>query len=364
MSKITDFSTTSAPEPDAVLPIVQDGVNRKVAIETLLASVPAGPQGPAGPIGPQGDIGVRGLSGLGFDGVISTSTITPSSSGNKILVVNKSGAFTTGNRVRVINSVNNYFEGTLTVSNNTFTILADYNVGTTTASSWTVTLAGSRGPSGLPGTGVPTGGTIGQSLVKASSDDYDAVWSTVAGGSGTSGFVKVSVSGNSDIVADVTRNYTLTVTAGDGIQLETNSATDTLTISSVSSGLRSRTTLSKSTGALGVNATAVLDVAVSFPGYVLYRVKTSHPAWIRVYASAAARLADSSRVINADPAAGAGVIAEVITTNTDPQIITPGVIGFLADTSATSIPLYVTNLSGSTNIVINVELTVLQIEAL
>lgn len=42
--------------------------------------------------------------------------------------------------------------------------------------------AGATGPAGSPGVGVPTGGTTGQVLAKASATDYDTTWSTVSGG--------------------------------------------------------------------------------------------------------------------------------------------------------------------------------------
>jgi hypothetical protein len=42
---------------------------------------------------------------------------------------------------------------------------------------------GATGPTGLAGTGIPTGGTTGQVLIKASNDDYDFIWSdTIDGG--------------------------------------------------------------------------------------------------------------------------------------------------------------------------------------
>ena len=72
-------------------------------------------------------------------------------------------AFQTGNRVRAINTAVNFFEGTVTVTGTSFAIVADYNVGTTLAASWTVTLAGSigptgpQGPQGLQGVSGPTG---------------------------------------------------------------------------------------------------------------------------------------------------------------------------------------------------------------
>lgn len=42
-------------------------------------------------------------------------------------------------------------------------------------------------------------------------------------------------------------------------------------------------------------------------------VKSSHPAWIRVYSSAAARLEDASRPYSADPLPGHGIMGEVAT---------------------------------------------------
>ena len=43
---------------------------------------------------------------------------------------------------------------------------------------------GYTGSTGTVGIGVPTGGTTGQSLVKASNANYDTTWSTVTGGGG------------------------------------------------------------------------------------------------------------------------------------------------------------------------------------
>lgn len=45
-------------------------------------------------------------------------------------------------------------------------------------------LKGETGDQGDPGVGVPTGGTTGQGLVKASNDPYDTAWDDVASGGG------------------------------------------------------------------------------------------------------------------------------------------------------------------------------------
>ena len=128
---------------------------------------PTGPQGPIGPIGPQGPIGPLGPIGpigVGYDGVTSTSTAIPSSTGTITLVTNKQGAFATGSRVRAVNTVANFFEGTVTItSGTTFAIAADFNVGTGSASSWTIVDVGARGATGPQGPIGPIGplGPIG-----------------------------------------------------------------------------------------------------------------------------------------------------------------------------------------------------------
>ena len=47
----------------------------------------------------------------------------------------------------------------------------------------------SIGPPGPAGVGVPAGGTTGQVIAKASSEDYDTVWVEQTGG-GSDGFPK------------------------------------------------------------------------------------------------------------------------------------------------------------------------------
>ena len=111
-----------------------------------------GIQGTQGLQGIQGIQGVQGTLGTGFSNVTSTTSATPVSTGTVTLITNQQGAFVTGDRVRAVNTTSNYFEGTLTVTGGTtFAIVADFNLGTTTASSWTITIAGVRGVQGLQG---------------------------------------------------------------------------------------------------------------------------------------------------------------------------------------------------------------------
>lgn len=148
--------------------VVQDsGVNQKLSAQRTREFLgnqigPTGPQGPQGVQGPQGPQGVQGPQGPAFR-AISSSTATPTNIGNVTLVVtDPNHSFTTGNRVRAINSVTNFFEGQLTLSLDklTFTIAADYQIGANTTNSWVISLAGAvgaTGPQGPQGVQGPTG---------------------------------------------------------------------------------------------------------------------------------------------------------------------------------------------------------------
>lgn len=117
------------------------------------------------------------------------------------------------------------------------------------------------------------------------------------------------------------------------------------------------TSLSLSNGASGdINITG-------FKGYMLYKIQTSVASWVRLYTDSASRTADNSRLEGTDPAPGAGVIAEIITTGASTILISPGALGFNNEASpTTNIPVRVTNKSGSTTTV-TVTLVVVQLEA-
>jgi hypothetical protein len=93
------------------------------------------------------------------------------------------------------------------------------------------------------------------------------------------------------------------------------------------------------------------------------KIQTSAAAWVRIYTDTASRTSDASRSEGTDPLPGSGVIAEVITTGAETQLLSPGTIGFNNESSPTTdIYATVTNKSGiSTNITVN--LTILQLEA-
>lgn len=127
-------------------------------------------------------------------------------------------------------------------------------------------------------------------------------------------------------------------------------------------GLSSRTTVAANTIVLGNNASGYIEVT-GFKSYSLLKVQTSTAAWVTIYTDSNSRAADYSRLEDEDPANGAGVIAEVITTGPQTQLMTPAVFGFNNDsTPGSNIYMKVTNKSGSAN-TITVSLTLLQLEA-
>ena len=101
---------------------------------------------------------------------------------------------------------------------------------------------------------------------------------------------------------------------------------------------------------------------VGHKGYVLYKIHSSHQAWIRLYVDAATRTADATRSEGADPAPGSGVIAEVRTSADNQDVlITPGVMGFNNNNPRDeNIYVSINNRSGSAA-TITVTLTVLKI---
>ena len=140
-------------------------------------------------------------------------------------------------------------------------------------------------------------------------------------------------------------------------------STGILSTSGNVSALASRTTPSASTTSIATNANTSISVT-GFKGYYLYKIQVNVPAWVRIYTNSAARTADMSRSRDVDPAPDAGVIAEVITTTNNQTVtLSPAVIGFNDENPVTDqIPLYVTNLSGSSTAV-TVTLTIVKTEA-
>jgi hypothetical protein len=140
----------------------------------------------------------------------------------------------------------------------------------------------------------------------------------------------------------------------------TQTDADTITIDATSS-LKTRNTTGISTGVFD-NGSTVNASAVGYKGYMLLTVQVSAAARVRIYTDTASRTADASRVEGASPAAGHGLIYELVTTGSAIRKVSPAVMGYSDETIPTvSIPIAVTNKSGSpANI--SVTLTILQIE--
>lgn len=173
--------------------------------------------------------------------------------------------------------------------------------------------SGPSGPQGPQGVGVPVGGTIGQVLTKQSVDDYDTIWADSSGGGGI--------------------------------------------------GLGSRSAVTTASGSIAAGASANVQLT-GYKTYLLSKVVTTYPSWVRIYSDTTSRSSDSSRTEGYDPLPGAGVIAEVITTSGSlTQLITPGVMGFNNDTvPAETVYLRVTN-NDVVSRDISVTLTLLQLES-
>jgi hypothetical protein len=126
--------------------------------------------------------------------------------------------------------------------------------------------------------------------------------------------------------------------------------------------LSSRITVSGTTVVLSNNASSFIEVT-GFKTYSILKVQSNIAARIILYTDSDSRTADFSRPEGQAPAAGSGVIAEIITTGPQTQIMSPALIGWNNDsTPGSNIYMKVVNKSGSSNTV-TVSLTLLQLEA-
>lgn len=137
----------------------------------------------------------------------------------------------------------------------------------------------------------------------------------------------------------------------------TRLATETETV------IQSRQTFQSISSSIDGNTNAFPTINNAYKSWLLYKVQTDRAAWVTIYTSTIARSNDTSRTIDQDPLPGSGVIAEVITTGSQTQTMTPAVIGFNDEPTVTdSIYMKVRNRSGSTSTV-TVTLTLLKLEA-
>tara|TARA_E500000331_G_C17267633_1_gene717800 strand:+ start:2153 stop:3139 length:987 start_codon:yes stop_codon:yes gene_type:complete len=218
----------------------------------------------------------------------------------------------------------------------------------------------------------------------------------------TNAFNTIAVSGQSNVVADSTSD-TLTFVPGSNITITTDAASDQITIASSAttisvlndignvtitnatpgqvlkwdgsawindtddtggsaSGLQSRTTANATTSTISNNQSTTLTITAA-KTYALHKIQTSHAAWVTLYTDSSSRNSDQNRTETTDPLPGAGVIAEVITSDGATQPITPGTIGWNDDgTPGNNAYLRVVNKSGS-SVAITVTLHFVPLEA-
>ena len=186
---------------------------------------------------------------------------------------------------------------------------------------------------------------IGSNLTIAGDGTLDAQT-----GASVDCFKTIAISGQNSVVADSSSD-TLTFAAGTGITLATNNSSDTITINATGgggSGLQARTSANTATASIADGASANIQITAA-KTYALQKIQTSAAAWVTLYVSDAARTLDGSRNETTDPLPGAGVIAEVITSDGATQNITPGTLGWNDEsTPTTDAYLKVVNKSGST----------------
>ena len=115
-------------------------------------------------------------------------------------------------------------------------------------------------------------------------------------------------------------------------------------LTNVTSGA-ARTTVSATNS---IAANGIANISMTTPKtYALLSIETSHAAWVTLYSDTGSRTADSSRNETTDPVAGSGVLAEVITSGSTTQLITPASVCFNS-AGANTTYLKIVNKSGST----------------
>jgi hypothetical protein len=178
-----------------------------------------------------------------------------------------------------------------------------------------------------------------------------------------SALLNVNATGDGVVVEDSGVNIGSAKTINFDTGLDVTYSSGIATVTASGGSLQTRTIVSASTTSIADNAVGLVTVT-GFKSYALMKVGLSTAGWIRIYTDSESRTADSSRSVGEDPAAGSGVIAEVVTTGiSTEQKISPFTIGGnMNDPVDATIYMAITNLSGTTQS-INANLTILQLEA-
>ena len=181
--------------------------------------------------------------------------------------------------------------------------------------------------------------------------------------SGTGAVKTITIAGYNDGAVDARLN-TATATSG---QILSWTGTDYDWVADQTggggggSGLQSRQTFNAVTNSIADGAVGNITIT-AYKTYSLLKIETSAAAWVTLYTDQASRTADAGRSEATDPLPGSGVIAEVITTAAQTQIITPATIGWNNEsTPLASVYAKVVNKSGGAA-AITVTITVVQLE--
>ncbi len=153
----------------------------------------------------------------------------------------------------------------------------------------------------------------------------------------------LTIDANTGVLSAVQGSYTLptaSTTVLGGVKIDGTTITidgNGVITANAGSTTPSITDLSGQTGILTQNG-GQGDLNISgYKGYVLYKITSTHEAWIRIYVDDASRQADDMRSEGTDPTPGGGVIAEVRTSGLNQSVLlTPGVMGFNNDNPRTT----------------------------
>ena len=189
-------------------------------------------------------------------------------------------------------------------------------------------------------------GTIPNARLSGLGTPYDI---DISGNAATASSVSTGITGLSDVtITTPSNNEVLTYTGSGWV----NSA---VSVTGLQGRVTTSQTLSLANGAVGNTSVSTGNT------FALLKIQTSHAAWVTVYSSTTARTNDAARARTTDPTPGSGVLAEVITTGSASQWITPAVIGF-SETQNGGAYLKIVNDSGST-VNLQVTLTYVKLEA-
>ena len=172
----------------------------------------------------------------------------------------------------------------------------------------------------------------------------------------------LSIDANGVLSANVSSQSTYTLPAASastlgGIRVGTGLSVDANGVLSANastiSGLQSRSTASATSSSISAGESANIDITNVAKSYGLIKIQTSHAAWVTIYVNKASRTADASRSETTDPVPGSGILAEVITTGSATQIITPGIFAWSED-SGTNTQINSTSYSATDTVYVKV----------